>query len=81
MKKPDQHGIFDITIDEGYWSCSFNNCSNKAEFKIREIYWGKINDKMTERGACRACATLWAEKDNCESCLRKIRKTENDKQD
>ena len=73
MMKPDQHGIFNLSESESYWSCGFGKCPNKAEFKICEIYFGDTyKARMFEKGACKKCALKWAQKDNCQSCLRKI---------
>lgn len=75
MKKPDEHGIFVIQENEDYWSCGFGKCSRKPEFIIVEIFWRKKNAIEERKGACRECAIKWANKDNCESCLRRIAQT------
>lgn len=66
MKKPDQHGVFKNT--ESHWSCNFGECDEKADFIIVEVF----GQEEERQGACKKHAREWAEKDNCESCLKRI---------
>lgn len=77
MKERLQHGVYHVSEDAQNlpWSCDLvEGCREKAKFIIVEVFEEDESVVQDHRGACPQHADEWAQNDNCQSCLNKIRK-------